>query len=81
MEQALEVIRVLKEAIPLQRASMRLRVGLPVKEARRVREKILPHLTVQQEEWDRNQLCIVSNISLHVHPLSLSLSLSLCRSV
>ena len=51
---------MLQETIPLQRASMRLRLTLPAREARRVRDKILPHLTVQHEEWDSDQLCIVS---------------------
>ena len=62
--QALEVIRILQETIPLQRASMRLKVTLPAREARHVRDKILPHLTVQHEEWDSDQLCIVSIIIL-----------------
>ncbi|CAI8006613.1 Ribosome maturation protein SBDS, partial [Geodia barretti] len=57
-QQALEVIRILQETIPLQRASMRLKVTLPAREARHVRDKILPHLTVQHEEWDSDQLCI-----------------------
>ena len=62
--QALEVIRTLQESIPLQRASMRLRLTLPGREARRVREKILPYLTVQHEEWDNQELNIVST---HTH--------------
>ena len=65
--QALEVIKILQETIPLQRASMRLRVTLPAREARHVRDKILPHLTVQQEEWGSDQLCIVSAILLDMY--------------
>lgn len=59
--QALEVIRTLQDNIPLQRASMKLRLTLPAREARRVREKILPHLTIQHEEWDNQELNIVSS--------------------
>lgn len=58
--QALEVIRILQDNIPLQRASMKLRLTLPAREARRVREKMLPHLTIQHEEWENQQLNIVS---------------------
>lgn len=58
--QALEVIRVLRDTIPLQRASMRLRLSLPSREAKRVREKILPLLTVEEEDWESNTLSIVS---------------------
>ena len=66
--QALEVIKILQETIPLQRASMRLRLSLPAREARRVRDKVLPHLSVQHEEWDSDQLCIVSSSHLQHLP-------------
>lgn len=62
--QALEVIRVLRETIPIQRASMRLRLTLPAREARRVREKILPLLTVESENWESGDLDIVSSYGL-----------------
>ena len=52
---------MLQESIPLQRASMRLKLSLPVREARRVGEKILPNLTVQHEEWDSQELTMVSS--------------------
>lgn len=58
--QALEVIRTLQDNIPLQRASMKLRLTLPAREARRVREKILHNLTIQHEAWDNQELTIVS---------------------
>ena len=77
------MIRTLQDNIPLQRASMKLRLTLPAREARRVREKILPHLTIQHEEWDNQELNIVStrNPVLAMVCGALSLSLSVCRSV
>ena len=53
-QQALEVIRLLKPTMEIERAKMRLRVTLPSREARKVREKILGLLTIEQEEWDTN---------------------------
>lgn len=50
--QAIEVIRILSSAMAIQRARMRLRLVLPVKEARKVREKIISSLAVvEREEW------------------------------
>ena len=60
------MIKILQESIPLQRASMRLRLTLPTREARHVREKILQHLTIQQEDWESHYLIIVSS---HYQPL------------
>lgn len=38
--------------MPLERARMRLRVVIPVREARKVRDKIISFLTsVEQEDW------------------------------
>ncbi len=54
---------MLRESIPLQRASMRLRLTLPAREARKVREKILPLLTVESENWESGDLDIVSSCS------------------
>ncbi len=50
-QQALEVIRLLKASMLIERARMRLRLVLPSREARKVREKILNLLTVEQEDW------------------------------
>ena len=58
-QQALEVIRLLRQNMPIERARMRLRVQLPSKEARHVREKILNMLTVEEEEWNVGNLEIV----------------------
>ncbi|KAL1917344.1 uncharacterized protein VTP21DRAFT_5000 [Calcarisporiella thermophila] len=51
--QSLEVIKKLQESkiIPIQRAQMRLRVALPAKEAKRIKEK-LASLTSKIEEED-----------------------------
>lgn len=59
-QQALEVIRLLKANMVIERARMRLRLVLPSREARRVREKIVKLLTVEQEQWD-TELEIVSS--------------------
>lgn len=51
--QALEVIRQLKETMEIQRAHMRLRLQLPAKEAKRLKEKLKPLLqVVESEEFD-----------------------------
>lgn len=50
-QQALEVIRLLKENIPIERARMRLQVQLPAKEAQHLREKLLSVVIVEGEDW------------------------------
>ena len=46
------MIRLLKASMKLERARMRLRLVLPSKEARRVREKITGYLVaIEQEDW------------------------------
>ena len=49
--QALEVIRLLKSTMEIERAQMRLKLTLPAREARRVREKISSLITIEQEDW------------------------------
>lgn len=49
--QALEVIRLLKPTMEIERAQMRLKLTLPAREARRVREKIGGLITIEQEDW------------------------------
>lgn len=52
-QQALEVIRQLKETMEIQRAHMRLRLVVPAKEAKRLKEKVKPLLqVVESEEFD-----------------------------
>lgn len=47
------MIRQLKETMEIQRAHMRLRLVLPAKEAKRVKEKLKPLLqVVESEDFD-----------------------------
>jgi ribosome maturation protein SDO1 len=61
-QQALEVIRLLKGQMELERARMRLRLILPVRDARKIREKIIEHLAIiEQEDWipDLEIVCLI----------------------
>lgn len=61
-QQALEVIRQLTETMEIQRAHMRLRLVLPGKEAKRLKEKLKPLLqVVESEEFDEEleMVCLV----------------------
>uniref|UniRef100_A0AAX7VCV0 Ribosome maturation protein SBDS n=1 Tax=Astatotilapia calliptera TaxID=8154 RepID=A0AAX7VCV0_ASTCA len=61
-QQALEVIRQLKESMEIQRAHMRLRLVLPAKEAKRLKEKLKPLLqVVESEDFDEEleMVCLV----------------------
>ncbi|XP_012727921.2 ribosome maturation protein SBDS [Fundulus heteroclitus] len=61
-QQALEVIRQLKETMEIQRAHMRLRLVVPAKEAKRLKEKLKPLLqVVESEEFDEEleMVCLV----------------------
>ncbi|XP_048017328.1 ribosome maturation protein SBDS isoform X3 [Megalobrama amblycephala] len=52
-QQALEVIKQLKESIQIQRAHMRLRFVLPAKDGKRLKEKLRPLIkTVENEDFD-----------------------------
>ena len=65
-QQALDVIRLLKSTIQIERARMRLRLELPSKEARRIREKVIAHLTIEEESWTPD-LEIVRSKSLRLY--------------
>ena len=45
------MIRLLKSTMEIERAQMRLKLTLPAREARRVREKISSLITIEQEDW------------------------------
>ena len=45
----------------IERARMKLRLSLPAREARRVRDKIMKLVTIEQEDWDPD-LEIVSTL-------------------
>jgi len=51
--QALEVIRVLKEIIPIQRAQMRVRIRTPASDEKKVRDKIKP--LISGDEGDTHE--------------------------
>ena len=65
-QQALEVIRLLQQSMPIERARMRLRIQLPSRGAQQVREKILKFLTVEQEEWSGTEMEIVGGIIVYL---------------
>lgn len=71
--QALEVIRQLKETMEIQRAHMRLRLMVPAKEAKRLKEKVKPLIQVVESEEFDEQLEMVSGgsvMSRDLGPLS-----------
>lgn len=58
--QALEVIKLLKDSIPIEKAQMRIRILLPKDCAKKTREKLLPSIAnVESEDWDCGQLEMV----------------------
>ena len=42
---------MLKPTMELERARMKLRLSLPAREARRIREKISKNVSIEQEDW------------------------------
>ncbi|XP_017590766.1 PREDICTED: ribosome maturation protein SBDS [Corvus brachyrhynchos] len=58
-QQALEVIRQLKETMQIERAHMRLRFILPAKEGKKLKEKLKPLIKVIESEDFQEQLEIV----------------------
>lgn len=62
-QQALEVIPLLKSVIRIERAQMRLNIIIPGKEAKRIREKMVPLIAqVEREDWTDgtlNLLCLM----------------------
>lgn len=58
-QQALEVIKQLKESIQIQRAHMRLRLVLPAKDGKRLKEKLKPFFKVVESEDFDDQLEMV----------------------
>lgn len=58
--QALDVIRLLKESIQIQRAHMRLRLVLPAKDGKRLKEKLKPLIKVVESEDFDEELEMVS---------------------
>lgn len=52
-QQALHVIKLLKESIPIERAKMRLKVNFKGKEAKKIKEKLIKMESVEVESEDR----------------------------
>ena len=58
--QALEVIKQLKESIPIARAQMRIRLSVPREFSKKIRDKLVQFAeTVEAEEWDMGALDLV----------------------
>uniref|UniRef100_A0A2M4AQ01 Ribosome maturation protein SBDS n=1 Tax=Anopheles triannulatus TaxID=58253 RepID=A0A2M4AQ01_9DIPT len=59
-QQALDVIRLLKDTIPVERAKMRLKLTLPGKEARKLKDRILKlsSTVTENEEWQGELLVL-----------------------
>jgi len=49
-QQALEVIKALKEVIPIQRAQMRLRLLVPVQDAKKLKDKLADIIVTNEDE-------------------------------
>ncbi|CAL8374790.1 ribosome maturation protein SBDS [Gadus morhua] len=61
-QQALEVIKQLKKSMEIQRAHMRLRLVLPAKEGKKLKERLKPFLkVVESEDFDEQleMVCLV----------------------
>lgn len=59
-QQALDVIPQLKTVIPLERAQMTLKITIPGKEAKKLREKVIKLAkTVESENWDNGTLHLI----------------------
>lgn len=59
-QQALEVISQLKAVMPLERAQMKIRISVPGKEAKRLKDKVAKLITnVETEEWDNRSLTMI----------------------
>ncbi|XP_077268098.1 SBDS ribosome maturation factor [Temnothorax americanus] len=59
-QQALDVISRLKEVMPLERVQMRLRIVIPEKEARKLKDKVVKLASkVETEEWEGGSLTII----------------------
>eukprot|EP01119_Soliformovum_irregulare_P004052 TRINITY_DN15067_c0_g1_i1.p1 TRINITY_DN15067_c0_g1~~TRINITY_DN15067_c0_g1_i1.p1 ORF type:complete len:252 (+),score=91.31 TRINITY_DN15067_c0_g1_i1:89-844(+) len=55
-QQALEVIRLLKEKIPIERAKMRLKIHMAGKDGSRIKEKLSPLLEVMEKEEHNEEI-------------------------
>uniref|UniRef100_A0A0P4WFD1 Uncharacterized protein n=1 Tax=Scylla olivacea TaxID=85551 RepID=A0A0P4WFD1_SCYOL len=51
-QQALDVIKQLAPVIPIQRAQMKIRMTIPAKEAKKLREKVSQYITIESEAFE-----------------------------
>lgn len=59
-QQALDVIKLLKETMPLERARMRLKIVFSGKEARKLKEKVVKLAGgVEQEDWEGANVTLI----------------------
>lgn len=59
-QQALDVIKLLKETMPLERARMRLKIVFSGKEARKLKEKVVKLSGgVEQEDWEGANVTLI----------------------
>lgn len=62
-QQALDVIPLLKESIPLDRASMRIKIVFTGKEAKKLKDKIVKICTtIEEDDWDNGTVTLVGLI-------------------
>jgi len=75
-QQALEVIKLLKESIPIEKAQMRIKIVLPKDCAKRCREKLAPlFTTIESEDWNCGELeleCLIDPGSYRIVDESIS---------
>ena len=58
---ALEVIKKLKETMPIEKAQMRIRIVLPKDNAKKLKEKLVPSIAnIESEDWECGKLELVS---------------------
>lgn len=61
--QALEVIRLIKTVLPLDRAMMRLKVESSSKDAKKLKEKFVALASsVEAENWESGEITLVLNL-------------------
>jgi len=59
-QQALEVISQLKKEIPLERAQMRIKIIIPEKEAKKLKDKIAKIAAkMEKETWENGAIIII----------------------
>lgn len=59
-QQALDVISQLKEVMPLERVQMRLRIVMPEKEAKKLKDKVVKFVTkMEKEKWENGSLTMI----------------------